>query len=51
MKIEWLIVPVTASGSPARAEYEILKMIVCIFWSIQAAIVVGGPLCDLEIPF
>ena len=50
MKIEWLIASVLAVVSPARAEREILEMILGVFWSVQPVIVVGDPLFDLGIP-
>ena len=40
---------VTAVGTPARAENEVFWVIFNILcWLIQAAFVVGEPLCDLE---
>ena len=51
MKLEWLSTNVRAAGSPARAESKIFRVNLVIFWLIQAAFVVGEPLCDLEIPF
>ena len=50
MKIEGLIANVTPVGSPARAERECLGSILDVFGSIQAAFMVGAPLCGLEIP-
>ena len=49
MKIERLVANVTAVGFPDRAEPGILGMILDAFWSIQAAFVVGEPLCDVGI--
>ena len=48
MNIRWLIAHVTASGSPARAEYD-FKVILDVCWPIQAVFVVGEPVCYLEI--
>ena len=50
MNMELLIADVTFVGSPARAECELLGMILDVFWPVQLAIVVGEPLCDLRIP-
>ena len=50
MKIEWLNINVTAISSPAEAEREICQVILSVFWPVRAAIVVGEPLCGLEIP-
>ena len=48
MKIEGLVVNVTAVGSPDRAESEFWNDL-GQFWTIQAAFVVWEPpLCDLE---
>ena len=47
MKIEGLVADETAVGSPDRAKYDILEMLLGDFWSIQAAIVVGDSRCDL----
>ena len=50
MKIEWLLADVKAVGLPDRAERDILGVILDVFWSIQAVLVAGEPLCDIEIP-
>ena len=50
LKIEWLVASLTAVRSLARVEHDILGMILDVFWPVQAAVVVGEPLCDLEIP-
>ena len=50
MKIGGLVADVTSVGPPARAERETLGVIWDIFWPIEAAFVVGEPLCDLKIP-
>ena len=50
MKIEWLIANETAVRSPARAECDIVGVILDVFWPIQAIFVVGEPLCDVRIP-
>ena len=47
MKTEWLVTNV-AVGSPDRAERDILKMILDVFWPIQATFVVGEPFCDVS---
>ena len=44
MKTEWLVANVTPVGSAARAEIDILGMILDIFWPIQAVFVVREPL-------
>ena len=49
--LEWLFADVTPVGSPDRAECDILGMLLDGFWPIQAAFVVGEPLCDVGIPF
>ena len=49
MKIEWLFHDVTPVESPDRAERDILEMILDVFWSIQAVLVVGERLCDVGI--
>ena len=41
MKTEWLVADATPAGSPARAERDILGVILDVFWSIQA-VFVGG---------
>ena len=38
------------NSSPDRAEPDILGIILSIIWPIQAAFVVGVPLCDVGIP-
>ena len=48
MKSEWLITNVIAIKSPTRAESELFWVILGIFRSIQAAIMVGETLCDQE---
>ena len=45
-----VITNVTTAGSPDSAERDNLRMILEIFWPVQAAIVVGEPLCDLGTP-
>ena len=50
MKIEWLVTNVTADRSLARAESEEFRVFDDVFRPIQAAFVVGKPLCDLELP-
>ena len=45
-----LVCNVAAVGYLARAESEIFWVILDIFQAIQGAIVVGQPLCDLEMP-
>ena len=50
MEIEWSVTSVTAAGSPVRAGSEKYWVILGILRPIQAAIVVGEPLCDLGIP-
>ena len=47
--MELLVANVTFVGSPDRAERDILGMLFDVFWSIQAAFVVGEPLCDVGI--
>ena len=50
MKIEGMIVNETSVGSPARAERDILGVIVDVCLLIQAAFVVREePVCDLGI--
>ena len=49
MKIEWLITNATSVGPPARAEHDILGMILDVIRPVQPAIVVKEPLCDMEI--
>ena len=52
LKIEWLVTDVTAVGSPDRAECDILGMTLGVLSQlVQAAFLVGGPFCDLGIPF
>ena len=50
MKIDWLFDDVTAVGYIDRAAPTFLGMILSIFRTIQAAFVVGEPLCDVGIP-
>ena len=48
-----MVVGATPAGSPARAKCDIRIMYggdFGLLWPIQAAIVVGEPLCDLGIP-
>ena len=46
----WLPMWVTAVGSLARAEHDILGVIILdVIWPIQVAIVVEEPCCDLKI--
>ena len=47
MKVERLITDLTAGESPVR---ETFWVILDVFLAIQAAFVVGDPVCDLEIP-
>ena len=47
MKIEWLRTNVTAVGSPARVASDGDFR---VFWPVEAAFVVGEPICDLETP-
>ena len=42
MKIEWLVANVTPVGSRARAECDILGIILNLFWPITAVFVVVG---------
>ena len=51
MKREELVADVKPDRSPDRAECDILGMLLDGFWPIQAAFVVGEPLCDVGIPF
>ena len=50
MKIEWLVTNMTSVKSHASAEYAIFGGILDFLWPIQAVIVIGEPLCDVEIP-
>ena len=50
MKIEWLIANETAVRSPARAECDIVGVILDVFWPIQAISVAEKALCDVGIP-
>ena len=50
MKIEWLTANATAVGSPARIENGLFLGDFGHFWPVQATIVAGEPLFDLEIP-
>ena len=50
LKIEWLVIDITAVGSPDKAERDILGMIFDVFWPGQPAIVVWEPLRDLRTP-
>ena len=50
LKIEWLVADVIPVGSPARAERDILGMLLDVFWSIQAAFLIGGSRCGLGVP-
>ena len=47
MKLERSVADVTSVGSPDIAERDILKMILDVFWQLQAALVVGGLFCDI----
>ena len=50
-KIEWLDTDVTTVGSHERAERAILEVILAgRFLPIQAAFVIGEPLCDIGTP-
>ena len=48
--MEWLVTNATSMESAARAKRAILGIILAIFWPIQAAFMVGEPLCDVRIP-
>ena len=50
MKIEGLIADMTSVGSPARAERDILGVILDVLWPIQSAFVARVPLCDVGVP-
>ena len=50
MKIEWLVANEISVGSPARVEHGIFGVIFDVFWLIQAAFMVGEPICDVRIP-
>ena len=50
MKKELLVADVTPVRSPARAEHEIMGMILDVSWPIQATYVVEQPLYDVAIP-
>ena len=52
MKIEWLVIDVTAIGSPDRAEPDVLggDFGFAFSWPIQALFIVGEPLCDVGTP-
>ena len=47
MKTEWLVADVTDVSSPDRADRYIFGLILNVLWPIQAAVVVGEPLCDV----
>ena len=47
IKIKLLVANATAVESPGRAERAILGVVLGIFWSIQAVLVVGEPLCGV----
>ena len=49
MKREWLVIDVTAVGSPTRAEGDIFGLTFGVFWPVQATFVVGNPRCDVGI--
>ena len=49
LKIDWIVADVTPVGSPARAERDILGMLLDVFWPIEAHFVGGGPLYDVGI--
>ena len=48
MKIEWLVIGVTAGGSPAARAEQRFGGISGIFWPTQVVSVVGEPLYDLK---
>ena len=48
-KIKWFIINVTGVGSPIRAESEAFCAMFGFLLPSWAALVVGGPLCDLKI--
>ena len=50
MKTEWLVADVTAVGSPARGEHDIVWVMLVVFSPIQAVFVVEEPFCDAGIP-
>ena len=50
MKKELLVADVTPVRSPARAESDILGVILDFFWPNQAAFVVGEPRYDVGVP-
>ena len=52
IKIECLVATVPAVESPDRAERAFWGMILAgrFFWPVQAAFVVGAPLCDVQTP-
>ena len=41
---------ITPVRSPVRAKRDIFGTILDVFWPIQAAFVLGEPLCDVGIP-
>ena len=51
MKLKWFVADVSAPGSPDRADHAILEVLLAerCFLPIQAAFVVGDPLCDVGI--
>ena len=51
MKKEWFVADVTAVRSSVRAEYKILRIILDVFWLVQAAFVAGESFCDIGIVF
>ena len=51
MKIELLVIyRLIAIKYPVRAKREMSGLILDVFWPIQAAFVVGEPLCGVGIP-
>ena len=48
MKIEWLVIDVTAVGYPDTTEHAIWGVVFAgnLFWPIQAVFIAGDPLCD-----
>ena len=51
LKIEWLVANVTPVGSPARAEHDVLGLLLLdVGWPIQAIFLVEKSLCDIAIP-
>ena len=49
IKLEWLTTHVTAVGLLTKAECENFQVILDVCRPIQAAFVIGEPVCDLEL--